>query len=215
VINPKSNLMFWVATTFFVAVIEIAIITLLVPTERLSSAISKEKQLCVDRLGSDACFEIKKTADSWYRVLALDSGAREATYDFFIGNFEGTQDAIHDFDDRGMHVFSTRFFQNMWGTLYIATWRLSSALSWLPWFLILAVAVVADAAVLRKIEQWRFSHRSALMQYLGMFTIFVVFELFLLVIIMPWAISPLWPPAAYAAVLAAMWVVISNMMKRV
>lgn len=207
--------MFWVVATLFVAAIEIAVITLVVPTERLSEAITKEKQLCVDHLGNDACFEIKKTADAWYRVIALDSGAREATYNFFIGNFEATKDIIHDFDDRGMSVFSTRFFQNMWGTVYIATWRVSSALSWLPWFMILAVAVVVDGAVVRKIEQWKFSHRSALMQYLGMFAIFVVFELFLLVVIMPWAMSPLWPPFAYGVVLFALWVFISNMMKRV
>lgn len=214
-INPKSNLVFWVYATLVIAVIELSFILLLVPTQRVTEAINREKTLCADQLGIPACSQIKSVADRWYHSVAHETGAREATFKFFIGNFEQTNQAINDFDDRGVGMFSERFFRNLWGTLYIATWRLASALTWAPWFAFLAVAVVVDAVVLRKIEMWRFSHRSPLVHWIGLFTIFLVFELALLILILPWALSPLWPPFAYAIVLGSLWLIIRNMLKRI
>lgn len=214
-INPKGHTLFWVGITAFVAVIELSIVLFLVPTERLRSAINQEMQLCLDTLGYTACDEIKQTTDAWYKAAAIDSGARQVTYDFLIGSFESNLAAIPNFDDRGLGVYSTRFFSNLWGTLYIGVWRVSSALIWIPWLAFMAVAVVIDALVLRKIATWRFSHRSSLIHWVGVFSVFIVFQISLIILILPWPLPPIWPPAAYGVVLLAVWMVVRNLMKRV
>lgn len=214
-VNPKGNTIFWLGLTAFVAIIELSVVLFLVPTEKLSSAIAQEKQLCIDTLGFAACNEIKHTADSWYKGAAIDTGARQLTYDFFIGKFESNLATIPNFDDRGLGIYSTRFFTNLWGTIYLGVWRISSALVWAPWFAFMALAVIVDAMVLRKIATWRFSHRSSLLHWVGVFSVFLVVQVSLIILILPWPLPPIWPPIGYAIVLGSMWMVIRNLMKRI
>lgn len=203
-------LLSWVILVF----LEIALVILFVPPERIAQAIQNEKQICLDQLGEDACVTIRETTDAWYRAAIEDSGAKSGWYGYFFTRHDAEDPYLH-LDDRGMESLGLRVSQTMFGAIYIVFWRACIAVSWLPWFTFIALAVVADAIVRWKIGHWRFSYRSPIVHHAALTAIILAAAVFLFIVVLPITLTPFWAPAGFAFVLASVWALIANMQKRV
>lgn len=195
--------------------LELSFVIVFVTPESIAGTIKSEKATCAAHLGLDACLEIKDSAEGWYRTVAIDSGIRQATYNYLIERFDRTYNTVEKLDDRGFGLWSERLLQTCWGSLYLILWRAATVAAWVPWFLALAIATIVDASVRWRIQQWRFTYRSPAIHYISIYGIQAIFFGVLFIFIMPFSISPLWTPVGILTVLVFSWLLVSNMMKRV
>lgn len=195
--------------------LEITLVIVFVPPESIAKSIENEKRICLEQLGEDACVGIRETTDSWYRYVVLDSGMKDGWYNYFFTKHDGEGDPYLYLDDRGVSALGMRVSQTMFGSFYIMFWRACIAVSWLPWFAFIALAVVADAVVKWKIGQFRFSYRSPIIHHAALTSIIFAISTFLFILILPVTLTPFWLPIGASIMLFSIWLLISNMQKRV
>lgn len=195
--------------------LEYSAVVVFVPPATIRQVISDEVDVCVRHLSEEACREVADATKRYYKAIADDTGWREATYRYFITNFDETYNAVENLDDRGMGQLSLRLLQSTWGALYIILWRFSLMSAWAPWFFALGLGCVIDAYVSWRISHYRFSFQSPLIHHTAFYVLVGVGCGFLCVLVLPFTITPLWVPTLIGIALVSAWLMIKNLNKRV
>lgn len=202
---------------FFVVVLsEFAIVALIVQPEYMAKVLEAEKGVYMRHLGEAAAKEIRAGADAWFIKSAINTGARQVTYEFVAGRHDrvGTT-GLNQMDDRGFGRWAVRLLQTVWGAYYLVLYRAVAITSWVPYFIPLLFAAVVDASTRRAIAKWQFSYRSPLIHFSSLNVLTAVFLGTLAILACPITITPLWVPAAMVLVVFAAWTLVANMTKRV
>jgi hypothetical protein len=191
-----------------------AVVALVIPPETITKVIDSERHMYARHLGPTAEGVIRGHADRWFTDLAIDSGFRDATYNFMIGRHAEGESKGPKIDDRGLSQYTMRQLQSTWGAVYQAMYRIAGLMSWIPYLIPIVAAMIFDGICQWQIRQWRFSYASQTVHgYSARFMLVILFGC-LTIPVLPVSITPWFAPLFIVSASTAGWVMAANMIKR-
>ena len=208
----QRNTLRW---AFYLFVFEFLVVTLVIPPRVIKSLIDNQRTLYANELGTGAEDTIRAEADKLFKAVAIDSGFRDATFRFMLGQFSEAEDtAVLKLDDRGVKAWEDRQLRSIWGATYLGLYRWAGIVAWLPFVLPLAFAAGYDGWMRWKIGQWRFSFASPVRHGTSLHVIATMIVLALCLPVIPLAVTAYAAPFLLFVAAACCWVTVSNLPKR-
>ncbi|MGL5907895.1 MAG: DUF4400 domain-containing protein, partial [Shewanella sp.] len=134
--------------------LEIIIISVLVPGDWTGRVINKEKQMIQNQLGAEISHWIGQTSHHWYRSWIVDTQMEQSMRDFFIPTEE------QRLRSKGMESMGGFWFvwvedriQAFFDVLYQVLTRFALLMVWLPFVLILLLPALWDGLMTWNIKK--------------------------------------------------------------
>lgn len=194
---------------------EVILFLFFIPPERMESIINNEMVLYENTLGESTANDIRVKADQWFQSTAIDTGVRQATWDFMIGFWQSDENLEHQLNDRGLGKWTIRQMQTFWGVYYMFLHRVASTWIWVPaWFMLLVVATI-DAMAKRKADVWKVSMGSTMVHATSTWTIGATVGSMIIFVFMPFSTYPWIIPILSIILLYFIWLVMVNYTKAI
>lgn len=169
-------------------------------------------------LGAAASMYAENRADGWFRRLFVDTGVVAGSYKALSSRDHDTQDngAIAKGNDMAGKVLGwiQERVQVIWIMLYQMFTRISVALMWWPYALLLFIPFIVDALVVRKIKASNFGLTSPHVYSMGARLARLLPWIFLVLLLAPFSLTGIYIPIMLAALAVAAWVSMVQFAKR-
>lgn len=208
--SRKKNPVFFVLGLIL---IELSLVFFFVPKDKITEIGEKERKAVERQMGEGTAAHVKNLADTWYRAAFIQTGFLHSTYDFLFEQWENEESA--KFDDRGLSRAVERRLDVTWLVLYQVFYRAAITAIWLPYLLPFLLVVGVDGMLQREIRKWQFSYASPLAVKGGTQMMMVIFALILLAPFAPISTPPMTMPLLVGVMAMALWVMTSNIQKRI
>ncbi|MBR7889834.1 DUF4400 domain-containing protein [Marinomonas sp. A79] len=199
-----------------ILVIELGAVLLLVPGSFTKDAIQKESAYVESSLGPETSEWINNKADSWHKLIMIDSGIERGIYRTFIPTEKARKES------RGMEEMGQFWFDWIKGRIntlsevvYQFLARIALLVVWSPYMLILLVPAVYDGLMTWRIKRTNFDYASPIIHRYGVRSIGYLFLAFCVVSFSPFAVSPLVIPVVMMITCILIGFAIGNFQKRV
>jgi len=199
--------------TAILCLVEVFAVFIFLPPRIIKGLIDSERTIYARDLGADAEDAIRGKADRLFKSLAIDTGFRDATFQFFSGQFSDG-DKRSPVDDRGLGAWEERQIKASWGAFYLALYRWSAIIAWVPFVLPVGLASIFDGLVRWRVGQWRFSFSSPVRHGTALHLIAFLVLIAFCVPILPVPMTPFLAPALLFVAAGAAWITTSNLPKR-
>lgn len=190
--------------------------TLLIPERYVLKMIDEERQSNYAFLGYDAARNTEGRAEQWFNTLFVKTGMMDASYRVTTTpEKEGHPDLdrVNELLDKGLAWTETRV-RVIWAAAFQFMVRISVAVMWLPFILLILVPFIVDSLVSRKIKAASFAITSPHLQALGSRSLLWLMLGYLLLQMLPLKLHPVWTPAFIGVASGAIWLSISHFAKR-
>lgn len=203
-----------VAIWWFVAaviVLEFVAVLLFVPSRHVARYNNAERVSVAAGLGAQAEHYVLESANRWYRITLIDTGMTAALNDFLFGNYTPPVSNPNESVTNYAHDRVATF----WRLLYALYYRVALIWLWIPYLLPLAIPALVDAAMERKVRQWRFSFVSPMTRAVAARAGGALVMALGVVLMIPLHVPPLAYPLLVAALLGTTWMRVANLQKRI
>lgn len=171
--------------------LEIIIISVLVPGDWTGRVINKEKQMIQNQLGAEISHWIGQTSHHWYRSWIVDTQMEQSMRDFFIPTEE------QRLRSKGMESMGGFWFvwvedriQAFFDVLYQVLTRFALLMVWLPFVLILLLPALWDGLMTWNIKKTTFDFSSPIIHRYSMLALSTGGILLVMGLFAPLAIPP-------------------------
>jgi hypothetical protein len=198
-----------------VIVLHVALYAILIKSDWLMGLANRESAAQAGLMGQERADYARNRATDYYTRWFVNTGVQQGSFDIFIP----TEHQIRNSQGistlgGGMFGWMSERLYAFWAMVYQVMLRSSATLMWWPLFLLAAVPFCVDAWVVRKVKQEGFGLTSPTLQALAVRGIaFVVLGYFLL-LFAPVFIHPAFVPAMILGTCGAMWLGMSQFVKR-
>lgn len=196
---------------------EIIVVLVLAPNPWLRSVAEREYDMARAVLSAASVRDVDDRAAHWYRVLIRDTGLESQMYAFAGRAPDGRRldgDAP-PVDSRGLLDYFEGRVEAAIAVLYRVLWRVSSALVWAPFLLLLAIPSVVEGITAWRIRRHGFRYASPLAHRYAWRAQGGIAILCLFALLLPLPLPPQAAPLALAALAAALAISLANMPKRI
>lgn len=201
-----------IITLFILLLLEAGLVFLFLPKDMVVRSTAYEQKAVGSYLGEMTAERIKESSDKWYRAAFVESGFLYATYNFF-GQYD--KDDGLNFDDRGLGRLIDKRLDVFWLATYLATYRFSLLIVWLPYLFPIILAASVDGLLQREIRKWQFSFSSPMAHQSAARVIYGAVALAILAPFLPVPTPPLAAPVLLGVIAVALWVNFANIQKRI
>lgn len=157
-------------------------------------------------------------ATDYFSKFFVETGIQAESFYVFVPQESAADDSATVDLERSAESTVIPWFESrlrtVWVTVYLLMMRLSVALLWLPFVLLTFTPFLIDAMAARKIKMTSFEITSPHMQGIASRAIPISIVGYLLALMVPLYISPLWVPMLLILTSALSWVVVAHFVKR-
>ena len=189
---------------------------LLIPEEYVLKMIDDERQANYAFLGYEAARNTEGRAERWFDALFVKTGVMDASYRATTTpEKEGLRDLdrLNEILDQGLQWAETRL-RVLWAAAFQFMVRISVAVMWLPFIVLILIPFIVDSLVSRKIKAASFAITSPHLQALGSRSLFWLAIGYLVLQLLPLKLHPIWTPVFIGVASSAIWLGISHFAKR-
>jgi hypothetical protein len=209
--QKKRSLMNWFLV---IGLTELAIVFLVVPYAMILSQGAAERTMNVKWLGEKTEQVVKTTADTWYTDLFIDTGIYEAVEEFLVTGWTGDRDRNLKLDDRGVGELAEARLSAAWAAIYLTLYRLAGFALWGPYVVPFLVPALVDGVMERERRKWMFTYASPMLHNAGASIMGWTLAVGTLLLVLPFAMPPVYQPVLLAGFAVSMWIVAANIQKR-
>lgn len=200
----------------FVALLHVLIYSVFVDESYVVGAMQKEHALNAQVIGDELAIATHNRGQGWYEAAVVSNGLAANVFAMYVPDAVDWQNAGSAMDGMGKPIFDwfEQRLRVLFSLIFLACLRISAALVWAPYMALVAVPLVVDGALVRKIRQTTFDFQSPLRHGYSAALVGVVATLFLLMIFAPLPMPAFVAPAFAAVVALATRTIIANLPKR-
>lgn len=204
--------------TLWMLLIHMILYLFVIPESWVRGLLAREAQTTSQLVGaSNTSFAYDRATD-YFSKFFVETGIQAESFYVFIPKESASADSTAVQLERDAEATVIPWFESRlrttWVTVYLLMMRLSVALLWLPLVLLTFTPFLIDAMVSRKIKMTSFQITSPHMQGIASRAIPLSILGYLLALMLPLYISPLWVPFLLILTSALSWVVVAHFVKR-
>lgn len=196
-------------------ILYLSIYVIFVQESWIQDTMTKERQANQEVLGADRAMAAEIRATNLFNKLFVNSGLMGKSFSLFIptGHEQANSQGL---EDLGFDIFlwMEKRIRAAWTLIYQVMLRFFMTIAWWPFMILATVPAIYDALISRKIKSTTFGITSPHIQGLAVRAIPVVVIGYVLVMVSPLFIHPGWVPALVMFSALAMWLGISQFVKR-
>lgn len=189
-----------------------------IPESWMRTLLARESAAVEATVGPDkAQYAIARSTD-YFTKFFVDTGLQAETFFIFVPNravdpASATAELEQKADSTIFPWVESRL-RTVWTSIFLLFNRISVALLWVPLALLTFTPFLIDAFATRKIKSTSFQITSPHMQGIASRAIPLSIVLYVVALLMPVYISPLWVPFLLVLTSALSWVMVAHFVKR-
>jgi hypothetical protein len=160
------------------------------------AGVTAAEQQGVARLGEDVAVAVAVRGRTWFNQLFVHPGTVAASY-------------------REVSPWLAQRLNAGWDSVRLTVYRLAYLADWARWLAPLALAVVLDGGLKRRIKRAGFGNLSPLRHRYGWYALLTLVFVVLFSLWWPAPLPVWWLPVLLAGLLGCLWLVLSNTQRRV
>lgn len=202
----------------WMVVLHVLLYLLLIPEPWVRGLLHRESSATEQLVGMANSTFASQRATDYFSKFFVETGIQAESFHVFVPKEPAAEDSPALALERDAEATVIPWFESrlrtVWVTIYLLMMRLSVALLWLPLVLLTFTPFLVDAFVARRIKRTSFEISSPHMQGIAARAIPISIVGYLLALMVPLYISPLWVPMLLIMTSALSWVVVAHFVKR-
>jgi hypothetical protein len=215
--QPKSDWLWGTIVAVTLLMMEVILLSALVPTDWSSRVRDMEDRWLREAMGAEHAGLIFTAARSWYGAVFVNTGLVQGSYDLLLPD----DASISRTPELGalaatpLWPWVAERLDVIWQALYMAVQRLVLLLAWWPFFAFVLVGAITDGLLRRRIRQSGFDYPSPLAHRLAVRGLLWIGFLVTVGPLVPLPVPPLAVPVVGVLMGTALAVVVTQTQKRV
>lgn len=200
---------------FIVLLLHVIAYAVLVQESWLQSTLTREQASHYAFLGEDQARYAETRASNTFNRWFVNSGVMSHSFQALVPTPEQRANS-KGIENLGSQIFPwmEKRIRAWWTLVYQVLLRFSNAMLWWPFFVLAAVPFFIDALVVRRVKATTFGLTSPHLQGIAARSIPIILLGYFLVMFAPVFIHPAWVPAVIFVTSAALWMGVSQFVKR-
>jgi hypothetical protein len=214
--QPKSDWLWSTTVAVILLVMELILLSALVPTDWSSRVRDLEGRWLKDVMGAETAGLVLTSAQSWYGFVFVDTGLVQGSYELLLPDDASirTTPELGKLAGSPLWPWIAERLEVVWQALYMAIQRISLLLAWWPFFAFVLVGAAIDGLLRRSIRQFGFDYPSPLAHRLAVRGMLWLGVLVTLGLLAPLPVSPLAVPVIGTVAGMALAVMVTQTQKR-
>lgn len=181
-----------------IVVLHLIVFGFLMRESWVEGAINYNRATLETAVGEDEAATAMKRAEEWFRSAFVDSGVIDSSYYLFVPTKEERRRdwMLRDVAEPQFSFAESRL-RALWGTIYLAFTRVSSALVWWPYLGFVIAPLFVDAWVRRRIRMSSFGFSSPVRHSWLRYSAFALVYAATVGVLVPFQISALSAPVFF------------------
>jgi hypothetical protein len=194
--QPSSDWLWGTTVAVILLVMELILLSALVPTDWSSRVRDLEGRWLKDVMGAETAGLVLTSAQSWYGTVFVDTGLVQGSYELLLPDDASirTTPELGKLAGSPLWPWIAERLEVVWQALYMAIQRLILLLAWWPFFAFVLVGAAIDGLLRRSIRQFGFDYPSPLAHRLAVRGMLWLGFLITLGLLAPLPVSPLAVP---------------------
>lgn len=200
---------------FIVLLLHVVAYAILVQESWLQSTLTREQDAHYAFLGEEHARYAEVRATNVYNRWFVNSGVMAHSFQALIPTAEQRANS-RGIENLGSQIFPwvEKRIRAWWTLVYQVLLRFSNAMLWWPFFILCAAPFIVDALVTRRVKATTFGLTSPHLQGIAARAIPIILLGYFLVMFAPIFIHPAWVPGIILVTSAALWLGVSQFVKR-